>query len=47
LKYDQKCIENLDKRNFFAHAGFERTVTMVKKESGDILIKYDEQSWSI
>ncbi len=42
LQYEQTCIQNLNERNFFAHAGFERTVTMVKKENEDILIKYDE-----
>lgn len=29
-----------DKRNFFAHAGFEQNITMVKKEGKKILFKY-------
>ncbi|NMC68414.1 MAG: TIGR01897 family CRISPR-associated protein [Spirochaetales bacterium] len=34
--------DNLIERNFFAHAGFERTITLLKKENNDICLKYDE-----
>ena len=30
------------KRNFFAHAGFERTLVKVKRDNDKIIIKYDE-----
>jgi CRISPR-associated protein Csx1 len=39
---DDKKSEQLNERNFFAHAGFERTVTLIKKEDNLIYLKYDE-----
>jgi CRISPR-associated protein Csx1 len=39
---DDKKSEQLNERNFFAHAGFERTVTLIKKEDNIIYLKYDE-----
>jgi len=37
--------QEIDPRNFFAHAGFERTVTLVnkEKENDTVCIKYDEK----
>ena len=40
LPYD--INDSLNARNFFAHAGFERTVTLIKKEDNLIYLKYDE-----
>ncbi len=34
--------ENLEKRNFFAHCGFERNITEVKGEGEQILLRYAE-----
>ncbi len=50
-KENDKGIEKKDNsvkpRNFFAHAGFERTITMIKIENNRILIKYDESKLDI
>lgn len=42
LKYESYQIQKLNERNFFAHAGFERNITMVKKENNEIMVKYDK-----
>jgi len=42
LKYEQSNEEELSERNFFAHAGFERNITLIKREENDILVTYDQ-----
>lgn len=40
--YDTTTTQ-LNERNFFAHAGFEKNVTLIKKDNNNILLKYDPQ----
>ncbi len=54
--FDYKCLcdfqnypkvkknNNIERRNFEAHAGFVNTLTLVKKEKGEIFLKYDEKN---
>ncbi len=35
--------EQLNRRNFFAHCGFERNCILAKRENGEIWIKYSEE----
>lgn len=40
---DSTKTTQLNERNFFAHAGFERNVTLIRKDSNNkLLLKYDE-----
>lgn len=48
-KTDIKSVEKIKKinefkpRNYFAHAGFEINVTLVRGERNEIILKYDEE----
>lgn len=49
LVYNGECLENpqisnIDPRHFFAHCGFEKSITLVKKENEKIYVKYNEKS---
>lgn len=46
LKYDN-IQRDPNIRNFFAHAGFEKTMTQVKKENGQIVVKYKDDDKTI
>lgn len=42
--FDSAVNQGLNPRNFLAHAGFERTIVLVKKQDNKILIKYDNKA---
>ncbi|MEM3662241.1 MAG: TM1812 family CRISPR-associated protein [Sulfolobales archaeon] len=38
-----EAVEEVDKRNFVAHAGLEKNVTLVCEKNHDVYVKYDER----
>ncbi len=46
LKFDN-TQKDINERNFFAHAGFEKNITLVKKYNGKLVVKYKDDDETI